>query len=94
MSNKRGLVTVIRSYGDENVSDAIVHGVVSAEMKRMQDERDFAKWCVNNYKRQRVEGEFCYDVSPTKGIVRFLEQVVGVIVLLNEERRAAHAGNR
>lgn len=90
MSN-RCVVTVIKSYGDLPRSEAIINGVVSAEMKRIKDERDFAEWRLQNRrKQQRVESTFSYDVKPSTGLIRFMEQLVGMAILIREERRCSN----
>lgn len=94
MSNKRGLVTVIHSYGDEDVSDAIVRGIVSAEMRRMQDDLDFARWCLNKRRSEKISSRFVYDVRPSRGVVRFYEQLVGLLILIADERRTSNAYKR
>lgn len=89
------VVTVIKSYGDTPCSDTIINGVVSAEIKRIRDERDFAEWRVQNcHKKQRIESTFSYDVQPSRGLQRVAEQFIGLVMLLNEERRLNRAVRR
>ena len=94
MANQRGVVTVIRQYGDSELSTAIITGVVSKEVKRIQAENHFTakrlsafnKAYLDDFKRKCV-------IKPSKGLVKFVEQVLGLYVMFRDERRQNNASH-
>ena len=92
MSSRRAVVTVIKRYGDEYISDSIITGMVSDEIKRIQAENYFMRKRLNDmYKDDLIEASFAYNIKPSTGMKRFMERLVGLVVLLNEERRQNRA---
>ena len=81
--SQRALVTVVRGYGDYKVSDAIMRGVVSREIRMMQAERDMLR----RRKKQDIQIKIAeanerYAIRPMNPLRRAMEQAIGLIVEL------------
>lgn len=82
---QRGLVTIVRGYGDRQISDAIIRGTVSREIRLMQAQRDLLR------RRRRDDiavkiaiANELYAPRHESRLRRMFETVIGTFVLLTE----------
>ena len=86
--SQRAMVTVLRSYGDRGISDAIMRGVVSREIKMMQAERDMLRKRRKEDIQAKIDAANArYAIRPENPLKKGLEQIIGLIILLYQWRR-------
>ena len=91
MTNQRGVVTVIKQYGDPSLSTAIITGVVAPEFKRIQAENHFMAERLSAFNKAYLDDfKRTCPIKPSKGLVRFVEQVLGLYVMFKDERRQSN----
>lgn len=86
--SQRAMVTVVRGYGDSGISDAIMRGVVSREIRLMQAERDMLR----KRKKEDIQMKIAianerYAIKPENPIRRMMEQAIAFLVELHRWRR-------
>lgn len=85
-ANRRAVVTFVRAYGDANISDAIIRGVVSDEIKQIQAKRDYLEQKEHErLLRRMAEAKKKYTVLPPSRAQRIVEQILGIIALLFDD---------
>lgn len=82
---RKGLVTIVRGYGDQQISDAIIRGAVSREIRLMQAQRDL----LCRRRRDDIAVKIAianelYTPQHESSFKRILETVIGTFILLNE----------
>ena len=88
MDNKRALVVVTKSYGNPEISEAIIRGTVSREMKMIQAERDLMRWCRSREQEAKIEATRAkYAPKHQSKLRTALEQVIGTMVLISQWRK-------
>lgn len=90
----RALVTVVRSSGNEEMSRAMIMGVVGPEIRRIQAERDLMIWARKREKKDDIaELRAKHAHKPAGKIARRFWQAMGLMVMLREwyreQKRAA-----
>ena len=86
--SQRALVTVVRSRGDVAISDAIIRGVVSREIRLMQAERDMLRQKRRDDLPAKIaEARARYAIKPENPVRRAFEQCMALITLLTEWHR-------
>lgn len=86
--SQRAMVTVVRGYGDPGISDAIMRGVVSREIRLMQAERDMLR----KRKKEDIQMKIAianerYAIKPENPIRRMMEQAIAFLVELHRWHR-------
>lgn len=92
MSNRRSVVTFVKQYGDPEIAQSIITGAVSEEMKRIQAENHFMSGRLSAFNKAYLDDfkRTCV-IKPSKGLVKFAEQVLGLYVMFRDERRQNNA---
>lgn len=81
----RAMVTVVRSSGDAALSDAIIRGVVSREIRIMQAQRDLMRCRQHDDVAAKIaDRNELYAIEPETRIQRAFESAMGLIVMLVE----------
>ena len=84
----RAVVTVVRSHGDAAISDAIVRGVVSKEMRIIQTQRDLMRCRQRDDVTAKIAlANELYAIEPESQMRRTFESAMGLIVMLAQWRR-------
>lgn len=84
----RALVTVVRSHGDAMISDAIVRGVVSREMRMIQAQRDLMRCRQRDDVAAKIAlANELYAIEPESQMRRAFESAMGLLVVLAQWRR-------
>ena len=79
----RALVTVVRSHGDAMISDAIISGVVSKEMRMIQAQRDLMRCRQRDDVAAKIAlANELYAIEPESQMRRTFESAMGLIVML------------
>lgn len=92
MNNRRALVVVTKAYGDPQVSDAIIRGTVSKEMKMIQAQRDLMIWRRNEEMPAKIEeARAKYAPKPQSKFRTVFEQIIGTLVLIDQWRKEQRA---
>lgn len=81
---------VIKTYGDVDMSRAIVNGMESRELNRLRAESEFHKHKdTKKYKKMIAEAQRKYAVKPPNRLQQWFWGNIGLIALLLDERRTA-----
>lgn len=87
-ANKRAVVTFVRAYGDADIADAVIRGVVSDEIKHIQAKRDYLERKEHErLVRRMAEAKKKYSIPQLSRSQRIMEQILGVIALLFDDWR-------
>lgn len=91
----RALVTVVHGYGDRGMSDAMIRGVVSREIRMIQAQRDLMRRRQNDVLAAKIaEANEKYAIRPEWKIRRAIESMVGFVILLAQDIRDRRGAGR